>query len=185
MLTLRLGRSLARWRRDDHGDAIAEFVLVLPIFLILLVGSYQVWKLVHLKQTLEGATIEATRYLSVEGPYIQQEWPQGWQWRARQIVAEELTNEPVFRDDLDTMTLTVNVQKESGNNYAPSCPGDEAKLQYEALERAYESRFSVVSQLELPLPVHIPFLTLPERLTLTEREWHYLECDPNDPELNR
>jgi hypothetical protein len=184
MLTSRIRRFMGPWRLDDHGDAIAEFVLILPLFLILLVGSYEVWKLVHLKQTLEGATIQATRYLSVEGPYIQQEWPQGWQRRAREIVAQELTNESIFEGDLDSMTLEVDLYSARGI-IGPSCPGDEAIIRSQAYERAEAARFAVRSQLELPLPVHVPFLTFPESLTLAEVEWHYLECDPNDPELNR
>jgi hypothetical protein len=183
MLIPGIRHAVRHWGRDEHGDAIAEFVLILPLFVILLVGSYQVWKLVHLKQTLEGATIEATRYLSVEGPYIQREWPQGWQWRAEQIVRQELTNEPIFQDDLPSMTLVVDLHSVRGI-VGPQCPGGDAKLQYEARDRARAARFAVRSQLELPLPIHIPFLTLPERLTLTETEWHYLECNPNDPELD-
>jgi Flp pilus assembly protein TadG len=37
---------------DQRGGALIKFVLVLPLFLILVFGSFVVWKIVSAKQSL-------------------------------------------------------------------------------------------------------------------------------------
>ena len=45
-------RGLGAWVLDQRGGALIEFVLVLPLFLILVFGSFVVWKIVSAKQSL-------------------------------------------------------------------------------------------------------------------------------------
>lgn len=175
-MQLSVPRSLSR---DERGNTIVQFVLVLPIFVILVYGSYEIWKLVHLKQTLEAATIQATRYLSMEGPYLDQ-YPADWQARARFIVANELTNEPLLKDELDSIQLWVDVGTRSGLG-APSCPGEDSMRAREAVNRAERAEFFVSSRADMPSPLRIPLVGTAENLSLTETHWHYLECDPNSP----
>lgn len=163
--------------RDKRGSTLIQFVLVLPIFVILVFGSYEIWKLVHLKQTLEAATIQATRYLSVEGPYLDT-FPGDWQSRAWTYVAQELDNEPLLRDELESAELTVDVNTRYGYG-APECPGEDSSRPREALDRAQRSQFHLVSRLRIGSPVRIPLLGSAENLVLTEEHWYYLECGPS------
>ncbi|MFQ5342161.1 MAG: TadE/TadG family type IV pilus assembly protein [Anaerolineae bacterium] len=166
-------------RRDDRGDAIVEFVLVLPIFILMLFGSYEVWKLVHLKQSLEDATIQAARYLSVEGLYLMDEppgYPSSWQQNAWNIVYQELENEPLFRDVLSPDRLTVVVDAPYGE---PDCPGQDSWRTSKAVDRAERAQFFVYSRLKIPPLIDIPFVGRPEDMILTETHWHYLECGPS------
>ncbi len=168
-------------REDEHGDTIIQFVLVLPIFIILVLGSYEIWKLVHFKQTLEAATIQATRYLSIEGPFLLDEYPYGWQQRAWAIVYQELENEPLLQEELDPNRLTVEVGTRRGLGW-PACPDEYARRPQEAVDRAERAQFAVRSRLEIRSPVRIPLVGTPDNLKLEETHWHYLECLPNIPE---
>lgn len=169
-------RSLSR---DDRGDAIVQFVLVLPIFIILMLGSYEVWKMVHFKQSLEAATIEATRYLSLEGLYLATEspgYPLSWQQRAWNIVYQELENEPLLKDELSPEQLSVSVDAPYGR---PDCPGSESWRTSLAVDRAEHAQFRVSSSLQISSPVRIPLVGTAENIVLSEEHWNYLECGPN------
>lgn len=163
--------------KDEQGNTIIQFVLVLPIFILVVFGSYEIWKLVHLKQSLEAATIQATRYLSVEGPFFLDDYPEGWRQRAWRIVAGELENESLIEDQFESAVLRVDVSNRFRSG-RPECPGDEAKYSYRAVNRAERSQFAVHSELQVPWSIQIPFVDTPDNLVLTETHWHYLECPP-------
>ncbi len=165
--------------RDERGNTIIQFVLILPIFIILVFGSYEIWKLVHIKQTLEAATIQAARYLSVEGRYLDT-FPEDWEGRAWNIIAEELANEAILQDDLGAIELRVSVESRVGGHISgPECPGEESRRASRARRRAELAQFVVRSQLTVPSPVRIPLVVTADNLTLWESQWHYLECGPN------
>lgn len=54
-------------RDDDHGQALVEFALVLPVTVLLIVGLFDASRAVWLTTTLAHATREATRYAIVHG----------------------------------------------------------------------------------------------------------------------
>lgn len=174
-------KHVRRFITSERGDTIVQFVFVLPIFLILVFGSYEVWKVVHLKQALEGATIQAARYLSVEGPYLMKEppgYPLNWQQRAWEIIYTELSNEPLLQGAFDPNQLQVAIDAPFGR---PQCPGQESSRPSEAERRARRAQFAIRSRIPVQSPLRIPFVTLPETLELVETHWHYLECGPNAP----
>ncbi|MFQ5875026.1 MAG: TadE/TadG family type IV pilus assembly protein, partial [Dehalococcoidia bacterium] len=81
----------------QRGSALIQFVLVLPIFLILVFGSFAVWRVISAKQSLASGTYQAARYLSVEGRYLHyypdvDDDPDDWEDVARIIIANELKN---------------------------------------------------------------------------------------------
>ena len=57
---------IARVRRDRHGQALVEFALVLPIFLLIFFGLIDVGRAVYLQNAFNQAAREAARYGSVE-----------------------------------------------------------------------------------------------------------------------
>jgi hypothetical protein len=62
-----------RWRtfREDRRGAydVIQFALIVPIFIIILYGSYELLKLVSIRQALDTGTFQAARYLSVYHKY--------------------------------------------------------------------------------------------------------------------
>jgi len=59
-------RRLSTHRRSSPGQALVEFALVLPIFLLLLFGLIDVGRLVYVSNAFNQAAREAARYGSVE-----------------------------------------------------------------------------------------------------------------------
>lgn len=58
---------MRRIRRDDRGQALVEFALVLPVLLLLILGLMDVARAVWQENTLAYAAREATRYAIVHG----------------------------------------------------------------------------------------------------------------------
>lgn len=54
-------------RRDERGQALVEFALVLPVLLMLILGLFEVARAVQQENTLAFAAREATRYAIVHG----------------------------------------------------------------------------------------------------------------------
>ena len=54
---------MSRRARGELGVSTVSYAILLPVFLLLLLGSYQIWKLVAVKQALNRATYLATREL--------------------------------------------------------------------------------------------------------------------------
>ena len=50
--------------KDKRGTILVQTVLILPILIIIVVGSFEVWKVMSVKQSLTSGTSEAARYLS-------------------------------------------------------------------------------------------------------------------------
>jgi len=58
---------MRRLRRDERGQTIVEFALMLPIFLLLVTGLFDVARAVWQENTLAYAAREGTRYAIVRG----------------------------------------------------------------------------------------------------------------------
>lgn len=57
--------SLARLRRDVRGNVIAEFALVMPVFLLFLFGAIEGCRLMWSQKVLETAAYETVRCMSI------------------------------------------------------------------------------------------------------------------------
>jgi hypothetical protein len=61
---------LKAWLKDRRGAYdLIQFALVLPVFVLILYGSFELIKLVSIRQSLESGTYQAARYLSVYHMY--------------------------------------------------------------------------------------------------------------------
>lgn len=98
-----------RWRRDESGAALVQFVVVLPVFVLVVVGLWAIFQVYSAHQTLCEAVWEASRYLQVEGPYFGEAilYPNGWEQEALEIINTELKSNaainiaPVVIDNVD------------------------------------------------------------------------------------
>ena len=57
---------IARLRESSHGQALVEFALVLPIFLLMFFGLIDIGRVVYLQNAFNEAAREGARYGSVE-----------------------------------------------------------------------------------------------------------------------
>jgi hypothetical protein len=53
-----------RFLDDKQGVTLVTYVLVLPLFLLLVLGAYEVWRLLAVKESLYLGTYRAARYLA-------------------------------------------------------------------------------------------------------------------------
>jgi hypothetical protein len=106
---------LERLRRDCRGVTAIAYMLILPIFIVLVFGVLEIWKVMAVKQSLYLGAYKAARVLSWEG----RSYPSAdaWQWearandRAKGIIAEELNRNALLPQGY---TLNVSVSVEAG-----------------------------------------------------------------------
>lgn len=51
--------------RSRRGAGVIQWLLILPLFLVVVIGGYEVWKAVSIRESLRSGTYLATRYLSL------------------------------------------------------------------------------------------------------------------------
>lgn len=163
------GLGLRDWVVGQRGSALIEFVLVLPLFLILIFGSFAVWKIVSAKQSLASGTYQAARYLSVEGRFLYY-YPDDWEDVARIIITSELENNGLLRP-LPQPIISFEP------SFRPRCPKEDAVN--DPMPYLKDALFTVRAEITLPWPVRIPFLDPEtETITLVEKRTSYIECKP-------
>ena len=147
---------MAALLRDKKGATIVTYALLLPVFVLLVFGALQVWKVVSIKQSMHLGAYQAVRYLSNEGrnlPSDPEEWEKEAEKIARRIVARELAKGLAGGDA--NFDIVVHIE----NPELPKC----------------DWLFSVEVWMDLPWSIVIPYL--PSRdMTLSERKSSYIEC---------
>jgi hypothetical protein len=101
---------LGRVRRENEGASLVQFIVVLPVFVLVVMGLWAMFQTFSAHQTLCEAVQEASRYLQVEGPLLDENlypYPAGWETLAIGIVNQELKSNaaiqvgPIAAGDLD------------------------------------------------------------------------------------
>jgi TadE-like protein len=65
-MTMKSGLLLSRLRKSSRGVALTEFALITPVFMITLMGAFDIGYSMYVKAILEGAVEEAGRTASLE-----------------------------------------------------------------------------------------------------------------------
>ncbi|MGD9029277.1 MAG: pilus assembly protein [Anaerolineae bacterium] len=173
---------------DKRGSVdLVQLVLVLPIFVLLLYGSFEVWKVVSVKQSLGAATYQCARCRSVyndcNGVSNITEDNFNCEW----VLLNELADNS-FIDWEDLVGIEIRYRDERRNvicvvamdqtfrPYRRSCPEDPARLDR-------NEKFSVEAELFLPWPIFFSSLfsqggEASESVTLSARHRSYIECGP-------
>jgi hypothetical protein len=177
---LRLG--LGPLRMDQRGATLVTYVLVLPLLILLIFGSFAVWRIMAIRQTLFLGTYKAAWELSWQGRDLgldNQEEKEKWVEIAYDIIEAEVKGNHLVDippDDLpDYLDVTVTHPIELA---CPRDPDDSRPID--------DILFTVEATLTLPTPIRIPFLDPINLLTLTEQHTSYVECprgwDPPEEE---
>lgn len=85
----------AHLRKDNRGISTIAYMLILPLFILLIFGTLELWKIMAVRQSLYLGAYKAARKLSWYGPqWLSQGRPEAWEAlataEAHSIIAEEL-----------------------------------------------------------------------------------------------
>jgi len=134
--------------RDKRGATVVTYALLLPILILLILGTFEVWKVISIKQSLNAGTYKAARYLSANNDRWQDD-----REKARGIIWRELENNGLLGDDVREW---VEIHTPT---HRPAC----------------EALFTVRAELELPWATVIPYLSS-RKMILVEQHTSYIEC---------
>ena len=88
--------------RDKRGAATIQVVLLLPVLALLLLGAYEVWKVLHVQQTLNDAAYQGVRMLALRPN------ADGIGGETEDLVYRYVSVNPLINEDL----VTVNVNND-------------------------------------------------------------------------
>lgn len=75
------------WRDVRGAGNVLEFAILLPLILLLLLGAYEIWRIIALKESLDRGVLQAAEYWStVPHPAGQQPYRLTAEWLARREV---------------------------------------------------------------------------------------------------
>ena len=151
----------ARLRRDNRGASVVAYALLLPVFILVVFGTLEIWRVIAVKQTLHLGVYQGARQLSVEGRAWRLgsigQWEQDATSRAYSIIDRELKRNTLLPAGY---ALRVHVTIE------PQVQGADIRQ----LGWLFSVRAEVVSRGLVTLPL----LQWPS-VTLTERQISYVE----------
>jgi hypothetical protein len=151
---------LTRLRRDNKGASVVTYALILPLFIVLVFGILEIWRVLIVRQSLHLGTYQAVRALSSEGrqwlPGSAEQWEANAAGHAHTIVDRELKRNTLIPQGYN---LRVQVVIE------PEARADPTKLGW---------LFTVRAELMAPGLVTLPMLNV-GTLTLVDRQVSYIE----------
>ena len=166
---------MTAWIKDRRGSVdLIELVLILPIFILLIYGFFEVWKIVSVKQSLDAGTYQAARCLSV---YLHNGGGEARE-RCDEVLCTELENNKLLtKDDLDHLSIRYYDGRENEiGSYLP-CP----PRQQNSIRIGCNEIFSIEAELPLPWSIFIPGLRSRDQNptpTFMARHTSYIECGP-------
>jgi hypothetical protein len=150
----------ARLRRDNKGASVVTYALILPLFILLVFGILEIWKVMSVRQSLHLGSYQAVRALSSGG----RQWlpSSAGQWEAKATGhAHAIIDHELKRNTLIPQGYTLRVQVV----IEPEARADPTKLGW---------FFTVRAELTVPGLVTLPLLNV-GTLTLVERQVSYIE----------
>jgi len=146
--------------KDKRGAILVQTVLILPILVLVVIGGFEVWKVMSVKQSLTSGTSEAARYLSFNHRGGDKDLAE------EEIIRQELSNNDLIDDTL-RLDLDISYYDASDRRI-----GDPTILPCWAL-------FSMETELRrLPWTITIPGLSPINLSITTERQVGQILCAP-------
>ena len=147
---------MVSWLKDKRGSTTVQSLLFIAIFVAILYMSFEIWKVISIKQSLNGATYQAAKYVALNGMF----WglsPGVWAEQVWPFVAAELQNNTFVPPDSirvgspsinPRITLGLNPECNRGNYCQKGQFWIEVSLSYGVF---VPPRFGQVSSSLLPL----------------------------------
>ena len=143
--------------KDKKGTILVQTVVMLPLLILVVIGGFEVWKVMSVRQSLTSGTSEAARYLSFN--------PEGKDEAEEEIIYKELSNNDLIGDTpLNPNDLVIKYYNASGGPI-----NDPASL-------SCGEKFSVKATLTLPWDITIPGLSSINLSITTERQVGQVFC---------
>jgi len=92
--------------RDKRGAILVQAILFLPILILIVVGSFEVWKAISVKRSLHSGTYQAARYLSLNP--VNSLNSEDWVGEARKFIKPELKNNGFVTKAAEQVIITVD-----------------------------------------------------------------------------
>jgi Flp pilus assembly pilin Flp len=114
---------MAPFVRDERGAIAIQFALILPIFIVILIGAFELWKVLYVQQVLNDAAYQGVKLMVMQGraDYDKPGQPEdgsavedGAQQMIRRYMSRCPFVDPALRNDPNSDVLSVSVQ------YSPS-----------------------------------------------------------------
>jgi len=108
-----------RWRRDEAGASLVQFIVVLPVLALVVIGLWSLYQVYSAQQILCESVWESSRYLQVEGPILDPvlyPYPGGWEQLALGIINTELKSSAAIKVPpvtIDQVEITPNTARMS------------------------------------------------------------------------
>jgi len=99
----------ACFHRDKKGASVVTYALVLPLFILLVFGILEIWKVITVRQSLYLGVYQAVRQLSSEGRTWRLGSPGQWEQDAR-VRASGIIDNELKRNTLIPQGYTLRVQ---------------------------------------------------------------------------
>ncbi len=170
------------FRRDRKGAYdLIQFALILPVFILLLYGSFELIKLISIRQSLEAGTYQAARYLSVYHKYYYDETynreAADDTLRAEQLLWDSLLANP-YLSDVAPLQLDIRYFNGAGQEIATPVdfPCEDIRT---ALDNPGTSNliFTVRTRLTVPWQTSLLGLSMGS-VTLTSGHTSFVDCGP-------
>jgi hypothetical protein len=169
-------RLLQFWRDVKGAGNPIEFALVLPVFLLLLFGTYQVWEIASIKESLDRGVLQAAEYWSTclrESSVNSSVYTR----TAERIIQAELSHNATLRyraeKSLNPLTLQIRYYRYDVEH---------AQRRWEITNPAQLGDFEtflIEARLWIPWEIHIPLLpqqnfsVRTSHLAFTERPYQW------------
>jgi hypothetical protein len=146
--------------RDKRGVSTVTYVVIMPLFILIVFGALQVWRIISIRQSLHVGTYQTVRCLSM--------------YDSRQTTRAGC-------ETLLLATLAGNglIDDSTANAVRITYFNDEGEVIPDPTLGAYVDEcgevFSMETELTLPWSVIIPYLPARD-MTLHERKSSYIEC---------
>jgi Flp pilus assembly protein TadG len=142
-------------KKDERGVTMVTFALVLPIFILIIFGMFEVWKIMSVRESLHLAMRKVAVYLTEEGRNLPNR-PEDWEAAAEIITIEtvtpELANNPFAPDGVD-----IQAEVRIDDPDLPKC------------------EWLFTARVDIPWTAVIPYIPFGD-MTLTEQTTSYIRC---------
>ncbi|MFQ5459661.1 MAG: TadE/TadG family type IV pilus assembly protein [Anaerolineae bacterium] len=168
---------MGRLWRDRRGMTALQFIVVLPVFVLVVIGLWAFYSVYSARDALCDATREATRYLQVEGPRFPEDWtyPDDWEVEARKIIETELRSQRWY--DLVPVNPDEVLIFPEGERRAPK---DMSEVSEEEVSNNWFF-VRVTKAITNPVAIFLPDQEEPGRLTLSCQSTGFYEDNPIKP----